>query len=118
MSDSNAPDRLGTALEESWAGRAGSAVVAAAASAWPSSTLRQLTMPLASGWSSLDPAQRIRAVALAVVVAMLVERAMTWLMRRPTDPLSAVLPVTVLVTSVAIGAFAGRLAGVCERLHR
>jgi hypothetical protein len=57
-------------------------------------------------------------VAITGAVAMLVDRAMTLLRARPSDPLSAVLPIGVLALCVAAAAFAEPLARVSERLGR
>jgi uncharacterized membrane protein (DUF441 family) len=77
-----------------------------------------MTAPFVADWSSLERAQQIRAVAVAVAIAMLVDRAMTLLLRHPADPLSAVLPVSVLAIGVAVAVCAGPLARLSERLDR
>jgi len=109
---------LDAALRESTGGRAASAFADVASRAWASSRVRQIVAPVAVEWSSLARAQRIRAAAIAVAIAMLADRSMTLLLRRPVDPLSGVLPIGVLVTSVVIAVYAGPLARLSERLDR
>lgn len=116
--DVNGHDALDAALRESVGGRVASALAAVTSRAWSSSRLRQAIAPAVADWSLLSRAQRIRAVAITIAIAMLVERAMTLLLRRPADPLSAVLPVGVLAVSVAVAACAAPLARLSERLAR
>lgn len=118
MTNVNGHDALGTALRESLGGRLASALAGVVSRAWASSNVRRAAAPLVADWSSLSRARRIRAAAVAMAVAMLVDRSMTLLLRRPADSLSAVLPVSVLVTSVAIAVCAGPLARLSERLDR
>jgi uncharacterized protein YhdP len=109
---------LEIAIRESWTGRLASGAVSMAAKAWPSSDLRRCVTPIAAGWTQLSRAQQIRAAAVTIAVAMLVERAMRWLAPRSSDPMSAVLPIGVLVASLAVAALAAPLARLAERLNR
>lgn len=118
MTEPNHGDALGTSIRESVGGRAASWSVDVASRAWTTSRSRQFVMPVAAGWSQLSRAQQIRTVAIAGVVAMLVDRAMTLVRARPTDPLSAVLPIGVLALCVVVGACAEPLARAAERLGR
>ena len=111
-------DALDAALCESVGGRVASALAAVTSRAWSSSRLRQMIAPVVADWSSLARAQRIRAAAITVAIAMLVDQAMTLLLRRPADPVSAVLPIGVLAISVAVAVCAEPLARLSERLGR
>jgi hypothetical protein len=118
VTEVNGHDALDTSLRESVGGRAASWIAASASRAWTFSAVRASVAPIATDWSLLSRAQRIRAVALTVAVAMLTERSMRWLLRRPTDPLSAVLPLGVLAASVAVAVSASALARLSERPDR
>ena len=116
--DVNGHDILDTALRDSTGGRVAAVLATVASRAWASSRLKQILAPLVAEWPTLARAQRIRAVAIAVAVAMLVERSLTLLLPRPTDPLSSVLPLTVLVASVVVAVIAGSVAQLVERFGR
>jgi len=109
---------LDAALRESAGGRVASALAEVASRAWVSSRVRQRVAPIAAEWSSLSRAQRIRAVAIAIALAMVVDRLMTLLLRRPVDPLSGVLPIGLFAISVVIAVYAAPLARLSERLSR
>ena len=116
--DVNGHDVLDTALRDSSGGRVAAALAAIASRAWASSRLKQILAPLVTEWPTLARKQKIRAVAIAVAVAMVVERSLTVLLPRPADPLSSVLPLTVLVASVVVAVIAGSVAQLVERLGR
>ena len=109
-------DLLDRAIRESVGGRFASAVDAATASAWSSSSSRQFLLNASAKWRALTPPARIRMVALLGAVAVVVHRAMSLL--GPPEPLGAVLPALVLVACVLMAALAGPVSQLLERIQR
>jgi hypothetical protein len=109
-------DLLDVAIRDSITGR----IVASAAGfwsrAWRWSALGVFVASWGELWQRLSGAQRIRAVAIAGAVAMIVDRGMA--LAVPAEPLSAVLPSLVLVACTAAAVFAEPLARSVGQLRR
>ena len=106
-------DLLDRALRASIGGRLASAAGAAVSSAWTSSVSRGYLSSAVAGWHARPPATRVRMVALAGAIAVLVHRAMSRL--GPPEPLGAVVPGLVLVACALTALLAGPIARASER---
>jgi hypothetical protein len=109
-------DLLDVAIRDSVAGQLVSRAAGVWSRAWPSSKLGVVMAAVTAAWQALTRAQRIRAVGLAGTLAMMVDRVMALAGR--TDPLSAVLPVLVLVICAATALLAGPIARASEHVQR
>ena len=112
------PDPLERSMLESTVGRAASAWGAAWRRAWDSSRFRRLWDRLADECRTAMPAARIRLVSIVFAIAMITDRAMALLSRRPVDPLASVLPLGVLAVSLTTAYFSDALARSAGRLRR
>jgi hypothetical protein len=109
-------DVLDRALRASIGGRLVSAGAAAVSSAWTTSVSRSYLSASRDGWRALAPVTRVRTLALAGIIAVVVHRAMSRL--GPPEPLGAVVPALVLVACGLTALCAGPIARVSERLGR
>lgn len=109
-------DLLDVAIRGSVTGRIASWASDVWSRAWRSSTLGRFVTSRQELWQGLSGAQRIRAIAIAGAVAMIVDRVMA--LAVPAEPLSAVLPSLVLVACTAAAVFAEPLARAVGQLRR
>lgn len=114
--DTRADDLLDLAIRGSVGGRIVSSLAHAASRAWVWSSSRRVIVVAAADWQALEAPQKVRAVASAGAIAMVVHRTMALL--GPAEPLDAVLPALVLVASALTWAFAAPIAREWERLGR
>jgi len=109
-------DLLDVAIRDSTAGRMAASAADAWSRAWRWSALGAFMASRDQLWQGLSGAQRIRAIAIAGAVAMIVDRVMA--LAVPAEPLSAVLPSLVLVACTAAAVFAEPLARAVGQLRR
>lgn len=107
---------LDLAIRGSLGGRIVSGLAGAAARVWVWSSARRVVSIAAGNWQVLEAPQKVRAVASAGAIAMVVHRTMALL--GPAEPLGAVLPALVLVACALTWAFAPPIARAWERLGR
>jgi hypothetical protein len=112
-----AVDPLEASILDSTAGRALSGAAGRLRRAWAASTVRRFSTAAAVQWVTWTASTRIRAVAVAIAVAMITDRTMQLFARQPADPLSAALPVSVLAVSIVVAVFSGAVARVREHLR-
>jgi hypothetical protein len=109
-------DLLDVAIRDSITGRVAASAAGVWSRSWRSSRLGAIAASGEELWWGLSGAQRIRAIAIAGAVAMIVDRAMA--LTVPAEPLSAVLPLLVLVACAAAAVFAEPLARSVGQLRR
>jgi hypothetical protein len=109
-------DLLDLAIRGSVGGRSVSSLAHAASRAWVSSSSRRVIVVAATDWQALEAPQKVRAVASAGAIAMVVHRTMALL--GPAEPLGVVLPALVLVACALLWTFAAPIAREWERLGR
>jgi hypothetical protein len=116
MPETRDHDLLDVAIRDSITGRIAVSAAGVWSRAWRSSALGAFVASGEELWQGLSGAQRIRAIAIAGAVAMIVDRAMA--LAVPAEPLSAVLPSLVLVACTAAAVFAEPLARAVGQLRR
>ena len=116
MPETRDHDLLDAAIRDSITGRIAVSAAGVWSRAWRSSALGAFAASGQELWHGLTGAQRVRVIAIAGAVAMIVDRAMA--LAVPAEPLSAVLPSLVLVACTAAAVFAEPLARAVGQLRR